>query len=117
MANGFFLTVRTLVLEVVDAPLGGPEVARRRPPRLLAQLADARVGVVGGGAALVQRRVQAEAAARRQVAHLDNYYNLLLLLLAKRLVLAHLVQLLVRLADELVLRHARERPLLAAGAT
>ena len=91
------LTVSALVLQVVDPPLGGPEVARRRPPRLLAQLADPRVGVVRRRAALVERRVEAEAAALGEV--------------------AHVVQLLVRLADELVLRHAREGPLLPTRST
>ena len=91
------LTVSALVLQVVDPPLGGPEVARRRPPRLLAQLADPRVGVVRRGAALVESRVEAEAAALGEV--------------------AHVVQLLVRLADELVLRHASEGPLFPTRST
>ena len=97
LVESFPLTVRAFVLQVVDSPLGGPEVAGRRPPRLLAQLADPRVGVVGRRAALVERRVEAEAAALGEV--------------------AHVVQLLVRLADELVLRHACERPLLPTRPT
>ena len=63
ISNTTILTVRALVLHVHDAPGSRAVVLRRGPPRLLAQLAEAAVRVVGGGAALEEGRLQAEVAA------------------------------------------------------
>ena len=88
------LTVRAFILQIDDASLSGPEVRGRRPPRLLAQLADPRVCVVGGRATLVERRGRAEVPTLGQT--------------------RDPAQLLVGLSDVLVLGNPRETVGLAA---
>ena len=51
------VTVGTLVLDVVNATIGRPEVGGGRPPRLFSHAAHLRVGVVRRRAALIKCRL------------------------------------------------------------